>query len=313
MRNVKADLGFLYLGAAIGVLAFCGGAFLAGGCERLRGLRPIVDQLPGLLTNSVPTRPPGTNEPARPPVEPDEVEPQVVGAQGGDCWVREFGAYRTWVSVTPKGVIYAVADDMSGRNFRLCRVAGKKVQDIDIAVDPAGIGPAEILTPRVCAVGESALVCCQYFTSCQLDRCGQGVWRVGPTDASATWVARYQAGRSGWNRCDLVPFGGGAALAEQDERTARAIERGRIAVAAPVVAAPVAPAGTQMRETWEVELTDKAAFLRAVVEGCGGAPEIPLEWVNVDLGSVRRMVIASKGAIKYPGVTSRRVTQAARG
>ena len=201
LRLVAVSCGLVLVGA------------VAVGCQRLAGLRTIVP----VIINAV------TNEPARPAPEvqppvtnaPDSVEPSAPQSGGGDCWVREIGGYRTAVCSTKSGVIYAACDEMGSQRIRLLRVTGSKVADLELNSDPANIGPAEILTPRLCAVGEDAYLCCQYFTSRVMDKCGQGLWRI-PAGKAPVWLGRFQAGATGWNRCDLLPWQGGVALCGND-------------------------------------------------------------------------------------------------
>lgn len=94
------------------------------------------------------------------------------------------------------------------------------------------------------------------------------------------------------------------ALAEGNARQAKAIESGKVAVVSTTVAAPVQKvAGTAMAETWQAEVTDLLALVKAAAAG-----KCPLEWVLPNEAAIGAVARQTKGTVTIPGVTIRKVT-----
>lgn len=81
-------------------------------------------------------------------------------------------------------------------------------------------------------------------------------------------------------------------------------------VAPPPVVAPAAPkvAGVTTRETWDAEVTDKLALVRAIAAG-----QVPLAAVDVNQGVLRQQARSLGAELRWPGVRAFKQTTIAAG
>ena len=96
--------------------------------------------------------------------------------------------------------------------------------------------------------------------------------------------------------------------AQAAQTMTRAIERSERPVTPARVAAPPPQKvkGMSVREEWECDITDKMAFLQAVVDG-----KIPTTVLKIEIGVMNRLARASDGQVEWPGVTIKKVPQVA--
>ena len=91
---------------------------------------------------------------------------------------------------------------------------------------------------------------------------------------------------------------------EGDKKLAAQIERGTVAVASSVVAAPVAKVeGVSTRDDWKAEVVDKLTFIKAVATGTQ-----PLDWLEIEIGAISKVMQATKGQMQIPGIRAVRKT-----
>lgn len=93
------------------------------------------------------------------------------------------------------------------------------------------------------------------------------------------------------------------ALMDGDKRLADAIDAGKIAVVSTALRQPeVKIRGVALATTWQVEIVDKPALVRAILAG-----KFPLEWIEFDVHAITSIIRSSKGQITIPGVIGRMV------
>ncbi len=87
-----------------------------------------------------------------------------------------------------------------------------------------------------------------------------------------------------------------------DEKTAKAIESGKVAVVSEkAVAPPPKLNGVSLRVTWKAEVTDLKALAKAV-----GSGKVPITYVQPNQSALDGIMRSTKGQMQIPGVVARK-------
>ncbi|HUX54239.1 MAG TPA: hypothetical protein VMV56_07490 [Williamwhitmania sp.] len=89
---------------------------------------------------------------------------------------------------------------------------------------------------------------------------------------------------------------------EENPKLVEKIITGQVPIVSARTAAPVEKVqGISTRETWKAEVVNKMMLIKAVASG-----KVPMEYLDVNMSALNKVMAATKGAIVIPGVTSKK-------